>query len=401
MAAAILVALAAIWPSRRRRAHLLVPGRAGLVARERLAAHRARGGRRAARPVGLGEVDAPAGARRARPALPRRPLRGQGRDRGPRHAAHGPAELAGRVATLFQDPEDQVVFGRVANEVAFGLENIGTPPEQIWPRVHAGLAEAGIEHLVERRTETLSAGELQRVCLASVLALEPALLLLDEPTSQLDPDGAEALLELAVELDSAVVVSEQRPALPLERCDRVLFLEGGRILLDAPRGPALDWLAANRPGYLPGEAAALGDDQAEGEELCRLDDVTYGYVEEPVLRGVSLTLRRGEIVALTGPNGIGKTTLAKIAAGLLTPDDGSVERRGRACYLSQDPAATSSRIAPRTRSRSRSRETSAGRMQRSGKWASPGSNGVILATSRAVSASGWRLPPCSSPTRRS
>jgi energy-coupling factor transport system ATP-binding protein len=249
----------------------------------------------------------------------------------------GPAELAGRVASLFQDPEDQVVFGRVANEVAFGLENVGTPPERIWPSVHAGLAEAGIEHLVERRTETLSAGELQRVCLASVLALDPALLLLDEPTSQLDPGGAEALLDLAVELASAVVVSEQRPALPLERCDRVLFLEAGRLLLDAPRGPALDWLAANRPGYLPGEAVTLPDSQAEGEELCRLQDVTYSYVDQPVLNGVSLTLRRGETVALTGPNGIGKTTLAKIAAGLLTAEHGTVERRGRACYLSQDP----------------------------------------------------------------
>jgi energy-coupling factor transporter ATP-binding protein EcfA2 len=249
----------------------------------------------------------------------------------------GPAELAGRVASLFQDPEDQVVFGRVANEVAFGLENVGTPPERIWPRVHAGLAEAGIEHLAERRTETLSAGELQRVCLASVLALEPALLLLDEPTSQLDPEGAEALLDLAVELDSAVVVSEQRPAMPLERCDRVLFLEGGRILLDAPRGRALEWLAANRPGYLPREAATLGEREVDGEELCRLDDVTYGYLEEPVLRGVSLTVRRGEVVALTGPNGIGKTTLAKIAAGLLAAEHGTVERRGRACYLSQDP----------------------------------------------------------------
>jgi len=249
----------------------------------------------------------------------------------------GPAELAGRVASLFQDPEDQVVFGRVANEVAFGLENIGTPPERIWPRVDASLAEAGIEHLVDRRTETLSAGELQRVCLASVLALDPALLLLDEPTSQLDPDGAEALLDLAVELDSAVVVSEQRPALPLERCDRVLFLEAGRLLLDAPRDSALDWLAANRPGYLPGEAVTLRDDQGEGEALCRLQDVMYSYVDQPVLNGVSLTLRRGEIVALTGANGIGKTTLAKIAAGLLTAAEGTVERRGRACYLSQDP----------------------------------------------------------------
>ena len=248
-----------------------------------------------------------------------------------------PADLAGAVATVFQDPEDQVVFGRVANEVAFGLENIGTPPERIWPRVDAGLAEAGIEHLVDRRTETLSAGELQRVCLASVLALDPALLLLDEPTSQLDPDGAEALLDLAVELDSAVVVSEQRPALPLERCDRVLFLEAGRLLLDAPRDSALDWLGANRPGYLPGEAVTLRDDQGEGEALCRLQDVMYSYVDQPVLNGVSVTLRRGEIVALTGPNGIGKTTLAKIAAGLLTAAEGTVERRGRACYLSQDP----------------------------------------------------------------
>jgi energy-coupling factor transport system ATP-binding protein len=249
----------------------------------------------------------------------------------------GPAELAGRVASLFQDPEDQVVFGRVANEVAFGLENVGTAPERIWPRVHAGLAEAGIEHLAERRTETLSAGELQRVCLASVLALEPTLLLLDEPTSQLDPQGAEALLDLAVELDSAVVVSEQRPAMPLERCDRVLFLEGGRVLLDAPREHALEWLATNRPGFLPGQAATLGDTEGDGEALCRLDDVTHGYLGEPVLRGVSLTIRRGEVVALTGPNGIGKTTLAKIAAGLLTAEHGTVERRGRTCYLSQDP----------------------------------------------------------------
>ena len=245
-----------------------------------------------------------------------------------------PADLAGDVATLFQDPEDQVVFGRVENEVAFGLENIGTPPDQIWPRVHAALAEAGAERLAERRTETLSAGELQRICLASVLALEPALLLLDEPTSQLDPEGAEQILDLACELGAAVLVSEQRPTLPLERCDRVLFVDDGRIELDATREEAFDRLPRQ---YLPRDPVHLPVTSGEGDVLCRLDEVSFAYDTQAVLDGVSLALNRGEVVALTGPNGVGKTTLAKIAAGLLEPKSGSVEIRGRCCYLSQEP----------------------------------------------------------------
>jgi energy-coupling factor transport system ATP-binding protein len=245
-----------------------------------------------------------------------------------------PADLAGEVAMLFQDPEDQVVFGRVANEVAFGLENIGTPPGEIWPRVHDVLAEVGGERLAERRTETLSAGELQRVCLASVLALAPALLLLDEPTSQLDPEGAEQLLDLACELGAAVLLSEQRPTLPLERCDRVLFVDQGRIWLDAPRDEGLDFLP---PAYRPREPRSLPESGGARETLCRLEDVTFAYESQPVLEGTALALQRGEIVALTGPNGVGKTTLAKIAAGLLEPLAGRVERHGRCCYLSQDP----------------------------------------------------------------
>jgi energy-coupling factor transport system ATP-binding protein len=245
-----------------------------------------------------------------------------------------PADLAGDVATLFQDPEDQVVFGRVENEVAFGLENIGTPPDQIWPRVHAALAEAGAERLAERRTETLSAGELQRVCLASVLALEPTVLLLDEPTSQLDPEGAEQILDLACELGAAVLVSEQRPALPLERCDRVLFVEDGTIELDATRDEALDRLPHQ---YLPRDPVHLPVTPGKGDVLCRLDEVSFAYDTRPVLDGASLALNRGEVVALTGPNGVGKTTLAKTAAGLLEPKSGSVEIQGRCCYLSQDP----------------------------------------------------------------
>jgi energy-coupling factor transport system ATP-binding protein len=236
-----------------------------------------------------------------------------------------PAELAGTVATLFQDPEDQVVFTRVRAEVVFGLENVGTPPADIEPRALDALAAVGAAELADRPVAELSGGELQRVCLASVLALRPRLLLLDEPTSQLDPDGAAAAIDLARSSGATVVVSEQRPERVLEACDRVLFLEGGRI-----RDGALP------EAWLPREAE-LPHAEPAGDPVCRLHGVTFGYGDEPVVDGHELTVGRGEIVALLGPNGSGKTTLAKLAAGLLDPWTGSVEREGRACYLSQDP----------------------------------------------------------------
>jgi energy-coupling factor transport system ATP-binding protein len=245
-----------------------------------------------------------------------------------------PAELAGTVATVFQDPEEQVVLGRVAAEVAFGLENVGTAPAAIVPAVRAALAAVGIEELADRRVTELSGGELQRVCLASALALEPELLLLDEPTSQLDPAGAETFLERALDGRGAVVLSEQRPGIALPYADRVVFLERGRILLDAVRDEAIAWLEANRPAWL--SAAGHKPSPAPGETVCRVDEVSFAY-DRPVLDRSSLELRRGEVVALTGPNGSGKTTLAKLAAGLLEPHGGRVERTGRATFLLQDP----------------------------------------------------------------
>jgi energy-coupling factor transporter ATP-binding protein EcfA2 len=247
-----------------------------------------------------------------------------------------PSELAGTVASVFQDPEDQVVFTGVEHEVAFGLENVGVPSAEIQPRAREALDGLGAAHLAARRTHELSAGELQRVCVASALALRPQLLLLDEPTSQLDPVAAERLLDQLTMLGCAVVVSEQRPALPLERCDRAVFLDGGRIALDAEREAALAWLERQHPAYLAHDAVDVDADVAEGDLVCRLEASSYDYGGR-LVPVPDLELRRGEVVALTGPNGSGKTTLAKLAAGLLEPETGRVERRGRAAYLSQDP----------------------------------------------------------------
>lgn len=256
-----------------------------------------------------------------------------------------PAELAGAVASVFQDPEDQIVMAIVQNEVAFGLENLGAAPAEIGPRAVAALERVGVAHLAERRTAELSGGELQRTCLASAFALEPQLLLLDEPTSQLDEDGATAFLTAVAAAGCAVVLSEHRVGRGLSLATRVLYLEEGRVLLDAAVDDARQWLAANRPRYSDhGAGAATGETlrfrntRSSSDAVVEIDDVSFGYgAGRPVLDGVSLTLRSGEIVVLEGANGSGKTTLAKLAAGLLEPDAGTIRRTGRATYLSQNP----------------------------------------------------------------
>jgi energy-coupling factor transporter ATP-binding protein EcfA2 len=248
-----------------------------------------------------------------------------------------PAELAGTVASVFQDPEEQIVLSRVIREVAFGLENLGTPPDEILGRAHEALAAVGSAHLADRPVTELSGGELQRVCLASAVALRPKLLLLDEPTSQLDPAAAEAFLEYVVGLGIAVLVSDHRPRRVLEHADRVLFLDAGRVLLDAAVPAAEAWLGQKRPVWLG--ASGNGRAATPGEPVCRLQGVEFAYrAGLPVVDGVDLELCRGEIVALGGANGTGKTTIAKLAAGLLVPDAGRVERRGRAGMLLQDPS---------------------------------------------------------------
>ncbi|MGC5032628.1 ABC transporter ATP-binding protein [Micromonospora sp. DT229] len=237
-----------------------------------------------------------------------------------------PTETRERVGIVFQDPQSQLVMARSGDDVAFGLENRGVPAAQIWPRVDEALHRVGFPYHRDRPTAALSGGEQQRLALAGALALRPDLLLLDEPTANLDPAGADLVrtaIARAVDGDTTLILVEHRISDALPLVDRVVVLEpGGGVRADGPpeqvfaaHGDALAAEGVWVPGRpLPPRKATT----PAGEVLLTAD----GLGQPPRLAPTDLTVRAGEALAVLGPNGAGKSTLALLLGGLGKPGAG-------------------------------------------------------------------------------
>lgn len=259
--------------------------------------------------------------------------------------------LRGKVGMLLQDPDSQVIATKVGDDVAFGCENLGLERAEIWQRVERALALVGLDEPLDHPTAELSGGQKQRLALAGVIAMGAQVIVLDEPTANIDPEGVAQLVHavnaVAEEAGATVVVVEHRVSVWQELMDRVLVLgAGGHVRTDGPLNSVLagQGVELARDGiwvpedYLPAELRLGGHEPAPNATsagaLLTTSQLQSGWAaDHPIGKPHSLDILAGQSTVITGPNGAGKSTLLLTLAGLLEPLSGTVgaslELRGK------------------------------------------------------------------------
>jgi len=281
---------------------------------------------------------------------------------------HKTGEIATKVGMVFQDPENQIVAADVEREIAFGLENLAFSEDLIAKRVEEALDTVGIAHLRKRTIQELSGGEKQKVVIASILALHPDVLVLDEPTSELDPKAAEDVLTVVQRLNDdlgiTVILVEHRLDRVIHLVDRMIVMNEGRIAADDKPKKVVSFNVASDTGVglppiiqlakkLSGNGFHVDEvpltikegryllrdvfrrtngsvlpktADHKGEHIIEVEKLYHMYpTGTPALKNVSLRVGRGEFVAIVGRNASGKTTLLKHINGLLKPTKGRIK----------------------------------------------------------------------------
>lgn len=250
-------------------------------------------------------------------------------------------QARGRSGLVLQDPDAQTILERVGDDTAFGCENLNLPKDEIWSRVRSSLDIVGLGYMkLDRSTRRLSGGQRQRLALAGVLAMHPGLLLLDEPTANLDPEGVkevhDAVRHVLEQTRETLVVVEHHIDVWLDLVDRVIVLgkpeadsHVSGVIADGTPEEVFGSMAsvlAKGGAWVPGrtiESHTPESSQSSGDVVLRTEDLSFGR-DFALGEHVNLVFHAGEITALTGKNGVGKSTLALTLAGLLKPISGRV-----------------------------------------------------------------------------
>ncbi|MUK87495.1 ATP-binding cassette domain-containing protein [Ornithinibacillus sp. L9] len=294
--------------------------------------------------------------------------------------------VAKEIGMVFQDPDNQIVMEHVMDELLFGMENMGYPTDVMRRKVAEMVHFFGLQDLLETRTDELSGGQKQLINLASVLLLDPNILLLDEPTAQLDPIAAKEFIHLLKRLNDefgiTILIVEHRLEELFSLANRVILLDKGRLVFDTSPRDAVSHMYTSMRHFLPSAALVYLDHSEERrqekiplsvreakkwvvnanlsfvqkkekllpeqEPFVELRKIDYQYSKhsEPVLKNLSFSVNRGEWMSLVGANGTGKTTVLKLIGGLLKPQHGYIKYSGRKVkqidqeeigYLPQNP----------------------------------------------------------------
>lgn len=259
------------------------------------------------------------------------------------------AVICQQVSLLFQNPDDQLFCTLVEDEVAFGLENLGFPSEAIKERITTALEQVGLSGFESRQISSLSGGEKQRVALAAICAMQPQVLLLDEPTSHLDPQGTRDILSIVKHLNSemgiTVVLATHRTKEVAPLCSQVWLMDAGRLCLDLPKAEAFqDVTPYQRLGVQVPQAESTvvrshtsslerASNATQQDPFLNIQNLHFRYpnTDKEAVCNISCEVPRGEVLAIMGANGSGKTTLIHLIAGLLRPSAGELNIDGKPC----------------------------------------------------------------------